>query len=58
MFLVYGSLRCNDMSGFGGIVLQNSLLGCAQNFPEALVRSLENNVRGHMIDLISNRRPS
>ena len=27
-------------------------------FPEALVRSLKNHVRGHMIDLISNRLPS
>jgi hypothetical protein len=42
----------------GLIVLQNSFLGCVQNFPEALVRSLEHHVRGHMIDPISNRRPS
>jgi hypothetical protein len=40
------------------ILLQNSFLGCVQNFPEALVRSLKNYVGGHMIDPISNRHPS
>ena len=40
------------------IVLQNSFLGCVQNFPGALVRVLKNYVRGHMIDQISNRQPS
>ena len=32
------------------IVLQNSFLGWVQNFPEALVRSLENDVRGESHD--------
>ena len=45
------------MVAFGGIVLQNSFLGCVQIFPGALVRSLENYVGGHMNSLISNRLP-
>jgi hypothetical protein len=48
-------LRCNQMSAFGVIVLQNSFLGCVQIFPGALVRSLENYVGGHINSLISNR---
>jgi hypothetical protein len=46
------------MSAFRGIVLQNSFWGCVRNFREALVCSLENDVRGDLIDLISNQRPS
>jgi hypothetical protein len=46
------------MSALPPIVLQNSFLGCVQNFPGALVRVLKNYVRGHMIDQISNRQPS
>jgi len=46
------------MSALPSIVLQNSFLGCVQNFPGALVRVLKNYVRGHMIDQISNRQPS
>ena len=46
------------MSVLPPIVLQNSFLGCVQNFPGALVRVLKNYVRGHMIDQISNRQPS
>jgi hypothetical protein len=38
--------------------LQNSFLGCVQNFAGALVRSLENYVGGHMINPIFNRQPS
>jgi len=43
---------------FWQIVLQNSFLGCVQNFAGALVRSLENYVGGHMINPIFNRQPS
>ena len=50
-------LRRNRMSAVGGIVLQNSFLGCVQIFPGALVRSLENHVGGHLNSLISNRLP-
>jgi hypothetical protein len=46
------------ISGLPRIVLQNSFLGCVQNFAGALVRSLENYVGGHMINPISNRQPS
>jgi len=40
------------------IVLQNSFLGCVQNFPGALVRPPKNYVGGDMINPIFNRRPS
>ena len=50
--------RVRDLVAIGWIVLQNSFLGCVQNFPGALVRVLKNYVRGHMIDQISNRQPS
>jgi len=33
------------MAVFTSIVLQNSFLGCVQNFPGALVRVLKNYVR-------------
>src|SRR5260370_568396 len=39
------------VSVIGGIVLQNSFLGCAQFFPGALVRSLGKYVGGHMNSL-------
>ena len=39
----------------GGIVLQNSFLGCVKNFLGSLMRSPGNYVGGHMIDPISNR---
>ena len=39
-------------------MLQNSFLGCVQNFAGALVRSLEKYVGGHMINPIFNRQPS
>ena len=39
-------------------MLQNSFLGCVQNFAGALVRSLEKYGRGHMINPIFNRQPS
>jgi hypothetical protein len=43
---------------FGGIVLQNSFLGCVQISAKALVCSLENYVGGfHINSLISNRLP-
>jgi len=44
--------------GFGPIVLQNSVLANEQNFIDALVRSYENYVGGHMIGAISDRQPS
>lgn len=37
---------------------KKSFLGVKQNFPEALVRSAENYIGGHMISPISNRQPS
>jgi len=37
-------LQRKRMSAFGGIVLQNSFLGCVQNFPGALARPSENYV--------------
>jgi hypothetical protein len=48
----------NNNVAVGVIVLQNSFLGCVQNFAGALVRSLENYVGGHMINPIFNRQPS
>ena len=50
--------RVSVTSALPPIVLENSSLGCVQNFLEALVRALENHVSGHMIDPISNRLPS
>jgi hypothetical protein len=55
--LINASGRSGDVR-FRGIVLQNSFLGCVQNFAGALVRSLENYVGGHMINPIFNRQPS
>jgi hypothetical protein len=46
------------MSALRPIVLQNSFLACVQNFPGALMRSVENYVGGQMFDPISNREPS
>jgi hypothetical protein len=50
--------QCSVLVAIEGIVLQNSFLGCVQNFAGALVRSLENYVGGHMINPIFNRQPS
>ena len=49
----FRATRCNEP-----IVLQNSFLKYVQNFPDALVRSPENYVGGHMINQNSNRQPS
>ena len=50
-------LRTSLVVRFVPILLQKSFLGCEQIFPGALVRSLENNVRGHMNSLIFNQPP-
>jgi hypothetical protein len=43
------------MSAFRGDVLQNFVFANEQNFPEAVVRSPENYVGGHMINPNFNR---